>query len=324
VKRLGVLGTFVWDRIWRVGTAPDRPVEQLGGLAYSMSAFAAVCPTGWSIVPIARVGVDLAPEVMHFLGALPNISSETGLTLVHEPNNRVDLHYRSHAERTERLSGGVTGWQSDEMRRVASGLDALYVNFLAGNEIELATAELLRLEFSIPVYADLHSLFLGTADDGPRPPRRLPDAPRWVAAFDAIQVNETELGLLAPEGSPPLSLLRELPEMGPLLAVVTRGEVGAAYACRLPLSAPEQWPAGRGGHLEPIQVQTGGLATPHPISGGDPTGCGDVWGSVLFASMLDGLDLGTAMDRAHLAAAAKIRHGAIDGLAPAIREATSG
>ena len=42
MKRLGILGTFVWDRIWTLADQEaGRPFETWGGMAYSLAAAAA-------------------------------------------------------------------------------------------------------------------------------------------------------------------------------------------------------------------------------------------------------------------------------------------
>ena len=58
-RRLGVIGTFVWDVIY--GRDPrERPVEEWGGITYALSALDAALPDDWEIVPLVRVGDDLA------------------------------------------------------------------------------------------------------------------------------------------------------------------------------------------------------------------------------------------------------------------------
>src|SRR5690606_36588495 len=98
-------------------------------------------------------------------------------------------------------------------------IDALYINFLSGNEMGVDIAEKIS-GLDIPVFADLHSLFLGPPGDGPRARRRLPDWERWLGCFDAVQLNENELGLLGPERADPLEMLPRIPEFGPSAAFV--------------------------------------------------------------------------------------------------------
>ena len=69
MKRLGVLGSMVWDTIY--GRDPAQPaVEEWGGIAYALSAFDAVLPEDWQIVPLIKVGRDLAPKANAFLKTL--------------------------------------------------------------------------------------------------------------------------------------------------------------------------------------------------------------------------------------------------------------
>jgi len=105
-------------------------------------------------------------------------------------------------------------------------LDALYLNFISGFELCLGTAQALRQGFRGPIYADVHSLFLGMQHDGYRVLRPLPDAAGWFACFDVVQVNEDEMRQLSPD---PLALSAEVLGAGVSLLVVTLGPRGAAY-----------------------------------------------------------------------------------------------
>lgn len=302
VKRLGAVGTMVWDRIWH--PAGSGPIEQWGGMTYSLASLSATCPADWRIVPLLKLGSDMEARAREHLRRLPHVVVEDGVRPVAQPNNQVELRYLDGAERDERQIGGVPGWTFPELEPLLPGLDALYVNFLSGFELDLDSAERLRASFAGPLYADLHSLFLGPPGPGPRQRRPLPDAERWLACFDVIQMNEVELALLTGGAGGELELPRLL-DHGPRVVLVTLGERGVRYAARaaLPLD-PTQWaepPAGR-------EVVQGTVEPPDGPVPGDPTGCGDVWGSALFTSLLCGLGLEPSIQRAQRAAAAKIRH----------------
>src|SRR5437879_11767909 len=86
---------------------------------------------------------------------------------------------------------------------MVADLDALYLNFISGYEMDLPTARLRRHSIRRFLYADLHSLFLGKEPDGTRIPRPLPQAPAWFGCFDYVQLNEEELAQL---GDDPLAL----------------------------------------------------------------------------------------------------------------------
>ena len=310
-RRVGVLGTFVWDTIWTLeDQAAGRPLETWGGMTYSLAAAAAFRPPGWEIVPIAKVGSDLAERVHALLASLAGVVDGPGIRIVPQANNRVELRYLDAARRDEQMRGGVPGWEWGELEPVLEGLDALYVNFLSGWELSLDAAGRLRGGFGGPVYADLHSLFLGPPGHGAREPRRLLDWERWLACFHAVQLNADELALLG-DGSRPLSP-RDLLRFGPALAAVTLGPEGAAWAARADLPAdPLRWP-----NLPsdaPAEVSEGRQRPPR-VDGGDPTGCGDVWGATFFLSLLGGADQSEAAARANAAAAAKLSHRGASGL----------
>lgn len=309
------MGTFVWDTIHHPDLPPEEPFQQWGGIAYSLSAFAAACPKSWEVVPIAKVGEDLAPEVERFLGGLQHLAAQSGIVVVAEPNNRVELRYRDRAERTETLTGGVPAWSWTELQRQVSSLDALYVNHMSGLEMELTTAQQLRASFPNPIYSDLHSLFLEPPADRPRQPRCPPNAIQWLGTADIVQLNEFELGLLG-QGTR-ITAGDELMEHVRLAALVTRGRSGATFTFRGRAANSVNWSS----HPAEEELESGEVPLPFAPLPGDPTGCGDVWGSVVFAGLLENRPVEMAIRRGHVAAAAKMRHGRMVGLTEAISTA---
>src|SRR5690606_18982487 len=157
---------------------------------YSFASLSAACPLGWVVDPIVKVGADFSARARSYLAGLPNVAPGFGVLEVPEANNRVELRYHDIDHREEIQTGGVPGWRWEELGPVVNEVDALYVNFLSGIELDLAAARTLREEFAGPIYADLHSLFLGPARGGPREPRPLRDWREWLACFDAVQLNE--------------------------------------------------------------------------------------------------------------------------------------
>ncbi|MEN8376629.1 MAG: carbohydrate kinase family protein [Gemmatimonadota bacterium] len=318
VRRLGVLGTLVWDRIYaREGRA--EPVEEWGGIAYALAALVAACPPGWQIVPILKIGRDLDARARAFLASLPGLDTVSAVRTVEEPNNRVELRYVDNERRTEKLSGGVPGWEWEELEPLLGGLDALYVNFIAGWELTLAGALRLRQACAGPLYADLHSLLLDLGPEGRRRPRSLAAWREWLTAFDVVQMNEAELQTLAGRWGDPWALAAETVGVDLRLLLVTLGERGAAYV-RSPLygAGPSSWrrgglqparPLGAAGRAESARVPLAEAARP-----GDPTGCGDVWGATCFAALLGGEPVESAIGRAHEAAARNVEHHGASGL----------
>jgi len=297
--KLGVVGSLVWDEIHgRDPAAP--PVEEWGGVAYALGGLDASLPDDWEIVPLIKVGRDLAPQAADLLRSLGRVGKEARFVEVPVPNNRVVLYYESADRRCERMAGGVPAWTWPELGPMVRDLDAIYINFISGFEMCLGTAQALRHGFRGPIYADVHSLFLGMQHDGYRVLRPLPDASSWFACFDAVQVNEDEMRQLSPD---PLALSAEVLGAGVSLLAVTLGPRGAAYVAApgfdgwggpaRPEGAPGRRTVGLSGDPVPLSeapghaVRTALIPAPR-VDTLDPTGCGDVFGAVLCSRLLAG------------------------------------
>ena len=311
-KRLGVVGTLVWDTIrYRDGRLEQ--VEEWGGVAYALSAFEAALPDDWEIVPIIKVGSDLSESAWRFLRSFPRIDVETGIRVVPEPNNRVELVYTGPQRRTERLTGGVPPWLWAELGPLARTCDALYVNFISGFEMDLGTAQALRVGYRGPAYADLHSLFLHMTQHGVRVPRTLEAWEAWLRCFDAVQMNEDEFELLGAQGDP-WALAAGALGPGLRLIAVTLGPRGAAFVSSADFVAdPARWRQDERVALS-TGVHSGKVGPLDMPRTGDPTGCGDVWGATAFARMLAGDDLETAMTHANRFAGRNVDHRGARGL----------
>lgn len=320
--RLGIIGTMVWDRIF-ARDGRGAPVEEWGGIAYGLAAASAARPDGWELVPILKVGQDLDDRARAFMSELPGVAVGSAVVTVPEGNNRVDLHYMDRARRCERLTGGVPPWTWEQLRPLLEGIDALYVNFISGFEMELETAQRLRMGFPGPIYADLHSLMLGVGPDGTRIPRPLADWPEWLRCFDVLQLNEDELGLLAQAWGDPWRFAASVVGPDLRLLLVTLGERGAAYFAASGFEAdPRTWrrrPAAGLGLERPLMaapgpVRSGRIPPPGGPVEGDPTGCGDVWGATMYARLLAGDGLEAAIAAANRAAERNVRHRGATGL----------
>src|SRR5437660_12422407 len=107
-QRLGVIGTFVWDVIYG-RDARAVPIEEWGGISYALSGLDAALPDDWEIVPLIKVGDDLAPRAQQFLASLRRMAPDARAIEVPYPNNRVKLRYHDDERRSEILTGGVPG-----------------------------------------------------------------------------------------------------------------------------------------------------------------------------------------------------------------------
>jgi len=319
-KRLGVLGTFVWDIIYgrdpRVG-----PIEEWGGITYALSAFDAALSPEWEVVPVMKVGSDLAARARDYLATLRCLAPDAALVEVAAPNNRVELRYQSAERRSEVLTGGVPPWTWAGLAPLVRDLDALYVNFISGLELDLATMQLLRQHFRGPIYCDLHSLLLALEPDGLRTPRQLPAVAEWCRCADILQVNEEEMALLAPDA---MGLAATALGAGVRCLCVTLGSRGVVYFA--PAEFDRLADLGRKNARANLVAPTGPVrtalipaASTTPGESGDPTGCGDVWGATYFSRLLAGDMLAHAMQAAVIAAARNVGHRGATGLAHHLR-----
>ena len=315
-KRVGVMGSFVWDVIH--GRDPrDAPVEEWGGITYALGALDAALPSDWEFVPILKVGSDLAYSARRFVAALDRAAPDAAPIEVAQPNNRVVLHYLSDERRCERLSGGVPPWTWLGLKPLLNNLDALYINLISGFELDLETAQLIRQHFRGPIYCDLHSLLLAVQPDGMRTLQPLPNPAAWMRCFDFIQVNEDELSMMA---SDPMALAAIALAEGVSSIAITLGSRGVVY-----FAAPgfERLSDMKRSHLTAAlgAIRTALVpARPRRHAGpGDPIGCGDVWGATYFSRLLAGDKLDAAIDRALEAAARNVDHRGASGLADYLR-----
>lgn len=324
-KRVGVIGTFVWDVIH--GRDPrQHPIEEWGGITYALSGLDAALPDSWEIVPIMKVGNDLAGRAREYIATLRHMAPDAALVEVPYPNQRVELRYISDERRTERLSNGMPGWTWAALHPLlaTARLDALYVNFLSGWELDLETARAVREHFAGPIYCDLHMLVMAVQEDGLRTPRPLPDVAAWCACFDVLQLNEDEMAIIAPD---PMALSATALAAGVSCLLVTLGKRGAVYFAAPGFDSLADLPprtglatAPRGGRAAFGPVRTALVpATPSRAGAGDPTGCGDVWGATHFSRLLAGDNLLGAISRAHAAAARNVEHRGASGLAAYLR-----
>jgi hypothetical protein len=304
MKKVGVVGSMVWDLIY--GRDPvSLPVEEWGGIAYGLSGIDAALTDEWQIVPLIKVGRDLAEESARFLRTLDHLAPGARCVEVPVPNNRVTLRYESAERRCERMSGGVPGWTWAELGPMVRDLDAIYLNFISGFEMCLGTAQALRQGFGGPLYADFHSLFLGMTQDGIRRLQPLPHAPSWFGCFDVVQMNEDEMQQLSAD---PLSLAAQAIGAGVSLLTVTLGPRGAAYVARPGfdrLSDRSQPAVG--------SSRTALVAAPS-VDALDPTGCGDVFGGTLMGRLLAGDQVEEALTFANRMAARTAAYRGASGL----------
>jgi hypothetical protein len=311
--RVGVIGSFVWDIIY--GRDPGRdPVEEWGGITYALSAFDAALPDSWQVVPLAKVGADLAPHARQFVSGLRRVAPDAMPIEVPNANNRVRLEYATDELRSEVLRGGVPPWTWPGLQPLLRDLDALYINLISGFELDLETLQLIRRHFRGPIYLDLHSLLLGIQPDGTRFPQPIADPRGWFACADLLQVNEQEMSMMAPD---PMALAATAMHAGVQSLLVTMGKRGVVYV--LSPGFDRLSDLRRPNELRTGAVRTALVAAEAVDTPGDPTGCGDVFGATYFSRLLTGDSFGEALKAAIHAASRNVVFRGAGGLAAFLR-----
>jgi sugar/nucleoside kinase (ribokinase family) len=312
---------MIWDTI--AGRDPAIPVvEEWGGIGYAFAALDAALPVDWEVVPLVKVGRDLAPRANDFLRGLARAAPGSRFVEVAGANPRVHLVYEDGERSCEGLTGAIPVWTWEELGPLVLDLDAVYANFITGFECDLATMQALRRAFAGPIYGDLHSLALGRRADGTRYLRRLDEALAWLTCFDVAQVNEDEMGQL---GDQPLALATRALELGAGAVCVTLGPRGAVYVAagdftNLAWTAAERPARRTGGGV----ARTALVPTPGGPAAGDPTGCGDVFGATLVARLLTGTALEPAIADANAMARRNVSYRGATGLQHHLRGALQG
>ncbi len=313
-RRIGVIGTLVWDEIH--GRDPLTPaVQEWGGIAYALAGLDAALPSDWEMVPLIKVGRDLAVEAARHLESLERRAPAARFVEVPFDNNRVTLRYEDGARRAERMSGAVPGWTWEELGPMVADLDAIYVNFISGFEMSLGTAMALRRGFDGPIYADLHSLLLATHPDGIRELRELPHAGEWFGCFDIVQLNEDEMAQM---GTDPLAVAASALAAGVSALHVTLGERGVAWVARPGFSRLADIERTAATPAVAAAVRTARIEA-SAAEAVDTTGCGDVFGATCVARLVAGDDLETALTRATVAAGRNTTYRGATGLARHLR-----
>jgi sugar/nucleoside kinase (ribokinase family) len=145
----------------------------------------------------------------------------------------------------------------------------------------------------------------------------LPNVAEWCSCFDLVQMNEDEMAMMAPD---PMALAATALANGVRSLTVTLGKRGVVYFATPDFDHIDDLrrPRPLGATLGPLRTAL--VATPNVNeNGGDPTGCGDVWGATYFSRLLAGDNLGDAILAAHRAAARNVDHRGATGLANHLR-----
>ncbi len=273
------MGTFNLDLLRLRRDGAEYPVRSPGGLAYSLGALLRLVP-GLPVRPVAWLSREDEPAFAPVLDH-PRVD-RTGLRPWDGPGNHVELDCREPGAKPELAHLRVPPLDAG-LLEPALGCSHLLLNCTSGRDVEPAAWMSLVRAWRVRhprgwLQMDWHSLSLDWVEGRARGPRRVPDAFRWLPGLDLLQLTLEECASLG--GRAPRRL-EEAPDFawrahkaGCRRVVVTDGPRGLLYLDAAGPRRQEAWPVG--------QVQ-------------DSTGCGDVLGAALLASLGFGRPLGEAL-----------------------------
>jgi sugar/nucleoside kinase (ribokinase family) len=129
-------------------------------------------------------------------------------------------------------------------------------------------------------------------------------------------MNDDEFSLLGSLHGDPWALAAAAVGRDLRVVTVTMGGRGAGYVAAPSFDPdPFTWPAARERFAAAGAAPSGRVPLEEDaVEGGDPIGCGDVWGSTVFARLLAGDPLEDAMREGNRMAGRNVRHHGARGL----------
>ncbi len=298
-----VIGHLCKDRIVSAGEGVPESV-QFGGIMYSVAALAAIARPEDTIHPVFGVGTKDLDAVREQLRTMPHVDI-SGIFPVKGVTNEVTLVYGQPG--TPRIECSSHIADPILLARIKPYLDSngIIVSMVSGSDITLETLDHIRMntrDARVPIHFDFHSLTLGIDPQAKRFRRPLTDWRRWCFMLHSVQMSEDEaLGLSAERYDEPTLINQLMPLMVQAL-LITRGDKGVSVITQ-------------DVHKRLTRYDLPGV----PVAAVDPTGCGDVFGAVYFASVVSGM---THLDAATRANATAALHASLPaaGKVPALLE----
>lgn len=246
-----------------------------GAPTYAGLAMAAL---GKRVGVVAKVGVDFTEQ---FPPLYSKFGMDTeGILVTGEHTTTFENIYDERGHRTQLCKYIAPRITPDDIPSSYLRSDGFYVSPLA-DEVPPETVEKLKNDNTIMM--DPQGLFRQIGKDGRVTIRSDVDLKPFLEHVDVVKLGRDEAELMMRE---PKRLLERLIEMGPKIAILTQGE-------------------------KPVLMLTGEKF--HEIKSlrvdaRDPTGAGDVWGSVFLARYIETRDAVGSANLASAAAGLKIKY----------------
>lgn len=285
-QRVAVVGTFNADRLLlRSEHGEPELRSEAGGLAYSLKALSRLRPD-WRLAPVAWLAEEQV-ELFRPLVDQPGIDP-SGVLSVPGPGNEVCLDCTQECKPELATLRYPPLQEADLLPALES--PRLLLNCTSGRDVDATGWETFRRQWRQRhprgwLQMDWHSLSLDWVAGRPRRLRRVPGAFNWVRDLDLLQLTLTECGSLVGRGPRSLEeavdLAFRLRQTGCRRVVISDGPRGFLFVDGHSARRQPAWPV-------PRLVDT--------------TGCGDVLGAALLATLSDGWPVERALALAAQAA----------------------
>lgn len=164
-----------------------------------------------------------------------------------------------------------------------SQFDGVLINMITGFDISLEDILMIRKNYSGLIYIDMHSLCRGVGIGFNRPFRKIPNIDKWLSCVDIVQVNDLEIYTLSTLKDE-MEIANEVMSYGVKYFLITKGEFGVIVYYKDENAIKNIF-------LPAIKIETK-----------NKVGCGDVFGSVFFYSLLKFGELNRSLNLANTAA----------------------
>ncbi len=277
-RSIAVIGTICCDEVRRPGR---KPVTGYGGIYYSLITLAQLFDRNDLIYPICSVGEEEYSALIHEIKHYPAIKHDR-ISRYPGPNNRVVLEYYSQEERREFSTYLPKQFTCSDMVPLPD-VGLVLLNFVSGKEMSYKTVCALKRRMNVPLYIDLHSIFLGFGNNGERYYRTGKKWTHWHRSGDILQMNSTEAQILAGEELNGPSRVetfgKYLVDQGASVVLITEGHKGSVVV----------WEKESKTFVKRIPAYISEKSV-------DPTGCGDIYSSAFAYRFGDGADPAEAAD----------------------------
>ncbi|MCD6163535.1 MAG: hypothetical protein J7K40_14135 [candidate division Zixibacteria bacterium] len=297
---IAVIGHIVRDRIVNPG---GQKVDALGGIAYNLTALAAMIVDAGRVIPVCNIGYDLYNQAIEFFSRFPAIDFSKAKKIPR--NNKIhELRY-SDTDYREEINIGEMPMITPRLFLSCRKLDVALINYIGGDEFPPRHIRWLKRQFSPLIYMDYHSLALGRIKidkDGQRVKRYFRYNPHWreyVELADIVQMNHIELQSIMPETENEtesiISSALKVRERGPMAVIITREEKDIVV-----IAGNRDKPVAHILPVKPVEKVV------------DPTGCGDSFAAGFISSYIYSRDILKACNKGLYLA---IRKAGFSGLA---------